>query len=347
MRMSLCCCGTLDGCTQCRIPSDLSLANITLNFPTAVSTGITTGTATISRSDSGSTGFGGALWTSSEDEDQEQFIAPAIPETLQLRQRGYKAPSVLETGLGYDPAINSVCQWLWNDAVVSEWDYHPSVYDVNDGGSHAARYWLHAHVPQVLDLVRAYTPLNASDSTNPWERVIDSFSGSTTGCSITPTPSCYAWYNGGFVPVWTDYRTILHSYARLTVVAGQWVLTLYSSANRTSVVSGSVEVAAGGATFPEAYTINTGRAFPPGVQAIGTATIGGWNNNISGSGSTSGQAVTIASCTFKKNIDCSSDFDGLPITLSFYEHLYAGSGPDKFQMSSVPSTVELVLDWPV
>jgi len=379
MRMSMCCCGTLDGCTNCRLPVDLSLANITLNFPSAVDTGITTGTGTISYSSSGSTGYGGAPWSSSSEETQTQYISPAFGSAVQLRKRGLTPGGAAETGLGYDGAAG-FCQWLWNDVRVTEWDYHRSAHDVNDGGSHGSAYWEHTYIPQVLTSIRTYTPLNATDSTSPWNRVVDGYSGTTTGCVITPTPSCtvYYTYRGYVTTLWAYNVSQLYTYARLQLVYGYppntqtytpscsdpytllfkkatsavsggglfWVLTLYSSVNRSSSSEGEVNVA-GGYDFPDDFTIPGGVTFPPVIQGIGNTTIGGWDNSGAGTSGTTtgGWPAASGSCVYAKFVDCDADLNGDPIVLEFNQHLNECGTNQYFQFASVPSTVELVLDW--
>jgi hypothetical protein len=77
--------------------------------------------------------------------------------------------------------------------------------------------------------------------------------------------------------------------------------------------------------------------------------IGGWDDTppprIEPWSSASGYNTGSAACMYAKPVDCEADFNGDPITLEFNQHSFECLPNYRYRMASVPSTVELALDW--
>jgi hypothetical protein len=380
MRMSLCCCGQADGCFTCRIPNNIDLKNINLNFGSRVESGIEDGAGSAGGAYSGfATGVIGASFVNTWNATQRQFIPPDIPSSVQLRRRGLTpavpGPIRLEQGIGQS-GTNGLCQWLWNDILAYHWVYHGGAYDVNDGGVFVPDFdWKHTWIDGVMENTLIYTPENSYDPSSPWERIGIGLSDSRIGtCFITPQSS-------GFCPVdrrWLGLTSSVYSSACLSTETGYtpysrtnspsclpaypvlfkpnfsgidsqqfWVLRIQYAFNRSEIKSGVAVYEAGATGYP-AHSRRFHNPYPPVIQGIHPIEFGGWDN-YTGNDETlypnqplsSGFAAGQAACVYAKKINCDTDFNGDPVTLQFSHHEYECGPAWQVQLDSVPPTVEI------
>ena len=282
MRMSLCCCGTFDECSGCRVPNRFDLSNIGVDFDDVFAWDPVNATCSL-------TGYEIIQYASD---------ASNIASGIQLRKR----TSTSQTGYGYSVGT-SLCQWLWNDVIAVQSLYHWRT----TGGTPSTYY-----EGQTIELAQ-YTPLNATDSTSPWNRVTTLITDTTCGTCV---------WSGctNLEDKWRCITGLYSNYSRLELVevsAGVywWLLTVQSYSERS--VSG-------------AFTLNG--AHPIGSGYSGAK--GGTCGNYSGTG-----ALPVAQRRYNKVVDCSSDFDGEPIVLSFLDSPSGSVG-----YTSYPTTASLILN---
>jgi len=371
MFMGLCCCGFLETCTQCRTKTSavVDMTNLTLTFGTAPDVGVTPGSDTFTYTIACTFP---CLSRSDTTEDQTQLTLDSPPQTLQLRQRGLQA-GALQTGYGYD-STSGVCQWLWNDVRGYKIVWHSGNYDINDGGIFVPDAdYKHTWVPGVHEIIEEYTPVNAIDSTSPWNRVESDPSDSRIGtCFITPPAmgGCttnYKWnshysrvysslcltikrghppYSQTVSPSCSDPYDVLFKENTNTETPGQmfWVLTSFHDVTRYVQYYGSTFL--DGGLAPD-YTRYYDVVKPAVTTQIRAGSIGGWNNaRPSGSyGPTqTGFPSAASGYVWAKTIDCETDFNGDPIVLELSHRLNECGNNQYFPWAAVPETVEITID---
>lgn len=213
---------------------------------------------------------------------------------------------------------SSLCQWLWNDvtAIPSLWLW-PNFLNCN------SPFFPPPYTEAEIAEGTPYTPENATNASWPWDRVFvanpDALCSTCycAGCgSMAVNPRGH--YRCGNMRTWTSaclyiYEGGTPSGGFPTVGTGRyyWVLkytaaTCVSSVyNRTLAGSGISEVHL---ATSNAGTFGIDTTIPPdfGGEAVG-------------GNSFDTRAQALVTITYAKEIDCSSDFDGTPVTLPFWE----------------------------
>jgi len=281
MRMSICCCGTLDGCTNCRIPSRYDLSNIGVEFDDVFAWDPVSATCS-------NAGYEIIQYASD---------AAEIVSGIQLRKR----TSTSETGYGHIVG-SSLCQWLWNDPIAVQ-----SLYHLRTTGGSPSTYY-----EGVTTELAQYVPVNATDSTSPWNRVITTISDATCGTCV--------W--SGCTDLADKWRCITGAYwSHVSLVVDivssvpYWLLTVRVYVERS--VSGNS---------------TAGGAHPIGSVYGGAG--GGSCGNFAGT-----IAGQLAQRRYRKAIDCASDFSGSPIVLPFFD-----SPGGALPFTSYSSTASLILN---
>jgi hypothetical protein len=280
MQLGLCCC-EVEPCTGCRKALRYDLTNITVEFDDTFAWDPVSATCS-------PTGY-----------EIIQYAADAanIVSGIELRKR----TSTLETGYGYLIG-SSLCQWLWNDPIAVQSLYHWRT----TGGSPSTFY------EGTTTELSQYVPVNATDATSPWNRVLTTITDPTCG-------SCVWTGCTNAADKWKCITGVYWSHVRLDTVlfsgVPYWLVTVRAYLERS--VSGPFS--------------NQG-AHPIG-SLYGGAGGGSCGNYI---GTNAGQ---LAERRYRKAIDCNADFNGDPIVLSFYDSP-GGSLP----FTSYATTVSLILN---
>lgn len=281
MFMSLCCCGEIDSCTSCRVPRKYDLTNITVEFDDVFAWDPVSASCSY-------TGY-----------DIIQYAAdPAeIVSGIQLRKR----TSTSETGYGYAVG-SSLCQWLWNFPTAVQ-----SLYHLRTTGGTPSTYY-----EGTITELSQYTPVNATDATSPWNRVLTTITDPTCGTCVWTGCTNAA-------DKWKCMTGAYWSYVSLQVVdvlgVKYWLLTVRTILERS--ISG--------------LFTNDG-AHPIGSLYSGAG--GGACGNYIGT-----NAGQLAQRRYIKAVDCSADFNGDPIVLPMLD-TPGGSLP----FTSYPSTASLILN---
>lgn len=212
----------------------------------------------------------------------------------------------------------SLCQWLWNDvtAIPSLWLW-PNFLNCN------SPFFPPPYTEAEIAEGTPYTPENATNASWPWDRVFvanpDALCSTCycSGCgsmSANPrghyrcgnmrvfTAACLYIYqggapSGGFPTVGTGHYYWVLKYTASTCVS--------STYNRTLAASGISETHL---ATSNAGTLGIDTLFPPD---FGGELVGG---NLFDA--TPQALVTVM---YAKEVDCSSDFDGTPVTIPFWE----------------------------
>lgn len=280
MQLGLCCCA-VEPCTNCRVSPRYDLSNIGVEFDDVFAWDPVSASCS-------PTGY-----------EIIQYAAdPAeIVSGIQLRKR----VSTSETGYGYVVGT-SLCQWLWNFPIAVQSLYHTRT----TGGTPSTFY-----EGTTIELDQ-YTPVNATDSTSPWNRVLTTITDPTcgtcvwTGCTNTADK-------------WKCITGVYWSHVSLIVIlvssVPYWLLTVRIYLERS--ISGPFS--------------NQG-AHPIGSLYTGAG--GGACGNYAGT-----NAGQLAQRRYRKIVNCRTDFNGDPIVLPFFDSP-GGSLP----FTSYASTASLILN---
>jgi len=291
----LCCCGK-DGCTGCYLPSSVDLRNANITWSTAFLHGFSAAAC------SGTDG-GGSPWSADQYVRPESSIASGV--TARKRQ------SLSETGIGHKSSMatgKELCQWLWNDPVYYRYVYHQNL--AGWGGAY----------PAEATLVDSYVPENATDSTSPWNRVVESSSaGTICGDCVPPDPcdSADKWKCGqhlsfvsgvlylasGYTPYseLSTYNCIDNEYVLFKPKAATGTFTWFWVFELTQQVT---RVYQSGAVVSGIDNTTGTYAFP--------STCGGWDNATAGTGQ--GTTSAALQIIYAKEVEC-VDVAGEPFTM--------------------------------
>ena len=255
----------------------------------------------------------------------------------------WKRPDSSSFGYGQSSGT-SVCQWLWNSpiAVPSKWLWPNFTHCVGEPS-----------YPQVESLVAdgtPYIPVNAVDSSSPWDRVL--IANPDYDCGTCYCPGCGSivgnprgHYRCGNL---IYFSSVLLYIAQSGVPAGSppiyptagsghwyWIVEFkaygnfdwsYNSEFSVSPPTAEVHTAGSGAG---AYPVD--RIFP---SSFGGHTIGGIAFDD--------RFETIGIIQYAKEIDCDTDFEGTSVTIPFNKLIDAGADA-VYTFDSYPSSVTLDL----
>ena len=346
----LCCCGELEACTECSIPSEADLTAVTCKFPTPLITGITNASCSGSYDPAADVTYS---WT------QNQYTPDEFGETVRLRKRS----SLSETGYGYVPSAG-LCQWLWNDPTIYQFVYHHGWYDLCDGQPPSVPQNLRAYYPPTMD-VTSYAPVNSSDASSPWNRVLIPNTDPRIGTCLSVPPCCqstsqnYRWLSrdavvGSKIVLYVARgkppgtvnshvscrpdRPLIFSASNTSDSILFWVLKVYQEVQRSYLVNATALLSNG--------TINQfGNAYPPAALNVPAVECGGWDNTTAGAtGFTNGHLTAVSEATYAKPVNCDQDFDGNPIVLDFDLLTSECSSSGVVIPPSLPTTMEIYID---
>jgi len=227
---------------------------------------------------------------------------------------------------------SSDCQWLWNNPTAMQSIVLDPNFCVCAGATSPPC------VSSLSTESAPYTPVNASDSTSPWDRVIianpDYLCGTCycTGCgSIVANPRGH-YYCGNLVYYSAGVLYIAESGATYGAApySGYWYWVFDFKAvgacswsyNRIQHPNYPFE------GYPELH--RAGWTQPNfGGRVVGGCALDGLHPSI----------VTLR---YAKQINCNTDFEGTPVTIPFHQYLDQ-TGPYTYAMITYPSSVSIEL----
>lgn len=242
---------------------------------------------------------------------------------------------------GYGQRVGSSdCQWLWNNptAVHSKW-LRSRVGDTCGGVA----------VPATISIGSSYVPVNAVDATSPWDRVLlsnpdyDCGTCFCPGCSGTQISNPRRHYRCG---------NIIYYSAGVLYIAESG-----APAGSPPIYSGSLP--GGGHWYwvfefkaygNIAWSYNSDSKLTiDAMSGAGTAGIDNTNNEpnfgghvVGGRALDNGDQESLVLLQYAKEIDCSTDFEGLPVTIPFDRNFNTPPGRS-FTMDTYPASVSIEL----
>ena len=250
------------------------------------------------------------------------------------------------SAFGYGAGGGSAdCQWLWNDvlAVQSKW-FDPTENYTCDGGI--------IPLPGIIEDRTPYEPINAVDSLSPWDRVLvpnPDYACNTcycAGCGGTPDSNPRQYYRCGNFPYFSSGVLYIAEggapAASAPIFGGSstgggywyWVFDFKAfsgiswSFNRTAT-----------STLSEAHNAMSSAGVPPQDNTNNKPNFGG--RVVGGRALDANQELSIC-IRYVKQINCATDFEGSPVTLTFDRIVNSGN-PDLFTMSTYPSSLTVTL----
>jgi hypothetical protein len=315
MFMSLCCCGDpypCFGCANKRFRIDWSKITVTHGGFSgfAYSDGDTNACNGVYTAP-----LGDITWSATQ-----YFKSPnGIPTTLEL----WQAPAATITnGFGSNQTGTTVnvypCQWLWNDCTAI-----PAVYH-----SVASKNFPAVQVNSELEVGTLYEPVNAVNASDPWNRVITTISDSR----------CTTLVMTGSTQRWTCRTEIIFTAIRVYIETISAVKYWRADAFVTFVTAAITNRSWW--SISETDPADTAGFGLPGYPDIPYACIdfkppgGGAFSMPSGGGF----------AIYRKEVDCSNDFDGSGIVLTHEPTAY-NPRRDTFLGITCPSTMTIALNY--
>jgi len=265
----------------------------------------------------------------------------AIGGTKTLRRR----PNA--SAFGYGAWVGDRdCQWLWNDvlAVQSKW-FDPTENYTCAGGVIALDGTIEDRTP--------YEPVNAIDPSSPWDRVLvpnPDYACNTcycAGCGGTPNSNPRQYYRCGNFPYFSaGVLSIVESTAPAASApilgapstgGGYWYWVFDFKAFSQISWSYNRSVSSG---LSAAHNAMSSAGIPPYDITNNQPRFGG--RVVGGRALDANQEQQII-IRYVKQINCATDFEGSPITLTFDRIVPVGNPGETFVMSTYPSSVTITL----
>ena len=265
----------------------------------------------------------------------------AIGGTQTLQRR----PNLSAFGYGAQGG-SADCQWLWNDvlAVQSKW-FDPTENYTCAGGIIPLDGTITDGTP--------YEPVNAVDSSSPWDRVFvpnPDYACDTcycAGCGGTSTTNPRQHYRcGNFIYFSSGVLYIAEGgapagsppiFGGAVMGGGYWYWVFDFKA--FSAISWSFNRSATSG-LSEAHNAMSSAGIPPYDIINNQPNFGG--HVVGGRALDANQELQIV-IRYVKQIDCATDFEGSPITLTFDRIVPIGNPGETFVMSTYPSSVTITL----
>lgn len=229
---------------------------------------------------------------------------------------------------------SSDCQWLWNDPIaVPSMVLYPNFLNCD------APFYPLPYTPSVVTDGTPYVPVNAIDSTSPWDRVLianPDYLCSTcycTGCgSFSSNPRGH--YQCGNV--------VYYSSAVLYIIEGgvPGVVAPYYTPLGSGYWYWILDFKAFGG---HSWSYNSDSQV---TRTAVTSALGGnqpnFGGHVTGGVAMDGLNPQIVTLQYAKEIDCDTDFEGTAITLPFSKYIDQ-SGPYTYLVDTYPSSVTIAL----
>jgi len=299
MQLGMCCCGDpVLSCFRCnkRVRVDWSKIDVTHSGFTGFAYA---SEDTVSCSGTITTGSGDYTYDATQ-----VFMDPGdIPTNCELWQG---PASTITNGFGSSQSGTTLpqypCEWLWNDVRA----YPCVVHRV------AVENFPYYQEHSEYDIGTLFTPVNATDSANPWNRVFPTITDSRCGTKVIPTQGLGALrWECGYIQAWIALSVRVYnatgtgfgtSDQALWLVYAWVVATAYGKTNRDW---NGLENDSADSVRPLFNPTTSGGAMvlPPAIPTSCYPYSGTFNND--------GGAFV----SYRKLVDCSADFGGDPIVI--------------------------------
>ena len=237
------------------------------------------------------------------------------------------------SAFGYGQKVGSSdCQWLWNNPLaVSDVLLSPNFCGCFGESTPGC-------VSAFVTTPAAYIPVNAIDSTSPWDRVIPPNSDYRCGtCYCTGCGSILANPRGHYV-----CKDLIYYSSGVLYIAESGVT--YGAAPYSGYWYWVFDFKATGA-FSWSYNRIQHPNYPyEGYQEIHNAGLvqQNFSGRVVGGCALDGGHPTAVTLRYAKRINCDTDFEGTPVTIPFHQYLDQ-VGIYTYTMATYPSSVSIEL----